>query len=59
MNGLKKQNSWLGSQQAILRLYQNLYREDKFQKNSAAYDRMKQIEKRIIKGGRNASKYTR
>lgn len=59
MNGLKYRNSWLGSQQAILRLYQNLYREDKIKKNSAAYNRMKKIEKRIIKGGLYASKHTR
>ena len=59
MNGLKYRNSWLGNQQSILRIYQNLYREDKIQKYSAAYKRMKQIEKRIIKGGLYASKHTR
>ena len=49
MNGMKTPSDWLGSLQAILRLYRKLYKEDKIQKYGSAYKRMKVLEENVRK----------
>jgi hypothetical protein len=50
MNGMKTPSDWLGSLQAILRLYRKLYNEGRIPKNGSAYKRMKVLEYKVRKG---------
>ena len=47
MNGMKTPSDWLGSLQAILRLYRKLYNGSRIPKNGSAYKRMKVLEEKV------------